>query len=225
MPEPILFAGPTTWGLRPELFAEAGVRLHPPVRRGDVARMIGQCTPGVLVICDGTFQAMPAVSHRELCDAIDAGWQVWGLSSLGAIRAYELRQHGMRGFGEVHAMFERLEDFTDDEMCLLHCPEPPYFPVTEPLINVRHALERCGPGLGMDQASTNAVIDALRALWFGDRTPQRIREALILQGGLGHQGAQQLLDWISAFPLKTLDLARFLEMRPWLEASVRGETP
>lgn len=227
MDEPaLLFAGPSSWGLPPSLIQGSGVRLLPPVRRGDVARHAAASkNPGVMIICDGVFQVTPAVSHRELCDAIDAGWQVWGVSSLGAIRAHELRFDGMHGFGEVHAMFSRFEDFTDDEMCLLHCPEPPYFPVTEALVNLRYALEQRGPELGIDAAAAAAVLGKLRALWFGDRTPERIRSVLLEEGRVPPQAADQLLLWLSEHRLKTLDLERLLRARPWRESEARAGTP
>jgi hypothetical protein len=222
----LLFAGPSAWGLPPSLEDEAGVRLLPPVRRGDVKRHAAAArTPGVMIICDGVFQAYPAVSHRELCDAIDAGWRVWGVSSLGAIRAHELRHEGMRGFGEVYAMFGRFDDFTDDEMCLLHFPEAPYFPVTEALVNLRHALDQRGPGLGISEAQASTVIDTLRALWFGDRTPERMRSALLEQGRMQTQAADQLLLWLTENRLKTLDLERLLRARPWHGADARAQTP
>lgn len=227
MHEPaLLFAGPSTWGLPPSLLTEAGVRLLPPVRRGDVARhAAAHDKPGVMIICDGVFQVTPAVSHRELCDVIDGGWQVWGVSSLGAIRAHELRHEGMRGFGEVYAMFDRFEDFTDDEMCLLHCPEAPYFPVTEALVNLRHALDQRGPELGIGATAAAAVLGTLRALWFGYRTDERIRSVLIEEGQVAPQAAGQLLHWLSEHRLKTLDLERLLRARPWREHEARAGTP
>lgn len=226
MPDTLLFAGPSTWGLPPALPAEAGVRLLPPVRRGDVARQVAaSAEPGVMIVCDGVFQVAPAVSHRELCDAMDAGWQVWGVSSLGAIRAHELRHEGMRGFGDVYAMFARFDDFNDDEMCLLHCPEAPYFPVTEPLVNLRHALDQRGRELGVSDMAAQAVIAALRALWFGDRTPERIHAALLHEGRMAPEGADQLLGWLTGHRLKTLDLARLLATRPWCARPVLAETP
>ncbi|WP_425300876.1 TfuA-like protein, partial [Nocardia wallacei] len=33
----------------------------------------------------------------EIREALEAGWSVWGLSSMGAIRAAEMRLLGMRG--------------------------------------------------------------------------------------------------------------------------------
>ena len=222
----LLFAGPSAWGLPPSLLGEAGVRLLPPVRRGEVAHHAAAAeTPGVMIICDGVFQACPAVSHRELCDAIDGGWQVWGVSSLGAIRAHELRHEGMLGFGEVYAMFECFGDFTDDEMCLLHFPEAPYFPVTEALVNLRYALDQRGPELGIAGAQAAAVIDTLRALWFGDRTPERMRSALLEQGRMRPQAADQLLLWLTENRLKTLDLERLLRAQPWHARDASAQTP
>jgi len=230
MPEsltaPLLFAGPSAWGLPPEVFAQAGVRLLPPVRRGDVPRHAAASErPGVMIVCDGVFQVAPAVSHQELCEVMDAGCQVWGVSSLGAIRAHELRAEGMHGFGEVFEMFARFEDFTDDEMCLLHCPEPPYFPLTEPLVNLRHALDRQGEALGLAPSAAQAVIEVLSALWFGDRTPGRILAALLKEGRMAAPAAEQLMGWLSSHRLKTLDLARLLATRPWQASPALALTP
>lgn len=217
-PAPVLFAGPSTHGIAPALLAAAGVRLRPPVRRTEVQQLVASAAmPGVLIICDGVFQAALAVGHAELCAALDVGWQVWGLSSLGAIRAHELRREGMRGFGQVFAMFDQFDDFTDDELCLLHFPEPPWFPVTEALVNLRHALRVQGPVLGIDASAGQAVIDNLRQQWFGERTPQRIGALLRGVGGCSPDQADALLSWLAANRLKTLDLQALLQARPWLD--------
>lgn len=219
---PLLYAGPTLYGLDLELLPDAGVRLMPPVRRGDVQRQVETAQrPGVFLICDGAFQNVPAVSHAELVQALDEGWQVWGVSSIGAIRAHEMRDHGMRGFGEVHAMFARFEDFTDDELCLLHFPEAPWFPVSEALVNVRFALESQGTALGMQASAVRRLIDELRRLWFGDRTSERIRSLMTGSIGCSPQQADGLLRWLSTNRLKTLDLEQLLRQRPWLAPGAR----
>ncbi|OYU68476.1 MAG: hypothetical protein CFE45_42550 [Burkholderiales bacterium PBB5] len=224
VPPPLLFVGPSGYDIEPALFTAAGVRLQPPVRRGDVQRQVdGGGPPGVLVIADGVFQAALAVGHAELCAALDGGWQVWGVSSLGAIRAHELRHEGMRGFGEVFATFGRCDDFTDDELCLLHFPEPPWFPVSEALVNLRHALDSQGPSLGIAAAAGAAVVEGLRGLWFGERTHERIRALLCERGGCSPAQANRLLSWLAANRLKTLDLQRLLRVRPWCDAP--GRTP
>jgi hypothetical protein len=216
MAEVTLFAGPSTYGLDRAALLRDGVRLRPPVCRGDVERLAEAASmPGVLVICDGVFQSVPAVSHAELCAAIDVGWQVWGVSSIGAIRAFELRDEGMRGFGNVYEQFLRHDDFTDDEMCLLHFPEDPWFPLTEALVNLRHALDVRGAALGVSSDAGARALATLSRAWFGDRTPEFMGAAL-LDAGVPASAAQALLAWTAANRVKSLDLQRLMQARPWL---------
>ena len=216
MPEVTLFAGPSAYGLAKSALLPAGAVL-PPCRRGDIDRLLANAaTPGVVVVCDGIFQEAPAVSHAELCRAIDAGWEVWGVSSIGAIRAFELRSEGMRGFGYVYSQFERFADFTDDEMCLLHSPEEPYFPISEPLVNLRYALEQKKDELRISEAAAARLLSALRDLWFGDRTEATIR-ARMVDVDIAGASADALLAWMRGHRVKGIDLALLMARRPWLE--------
>jgi hypothetical protein len=224
MVEVTLFAGPSAHGIAPSALLPEGTRLLPPVRRGDIDRLIDNSEPGVAVVCDGVFQIAPAVSHAELCRALDAGWQVWGVSSIGAIRAHELRSEGMRGFGYVYAQFERFADFTDDEMCLLHFPEAPYFPVSEALVNLRYALDRRRVELGISEAVEATLISSLRALWFGDRTEQKIRSLMLEHAGISLASTEALLDGLRQHRVKTIDLAELMASQPWL-APLRAAAP
>ena len=216
MGDVVVFAGPSACGIpRSRL---GGARWMPPVRRGDIDRLLeGTQRAGVVVVCDGVFGGEPAVSHAELCRAIDAGWRVWGVSSIGAIRAHEMRFEGMRGFGYVYAQFERFADFTDDEMCLLHVPDPPFFPVTEALVNLRYALEHRKRQLGISDDSQSLLLNALRALWFGDRTENRIRQIMVEQAGIDASSADALLEWTRRHRVKSLDLAGILAAQPWAD--------
>ena len=210
-----MFAGPSTHGLDRATLLQDGVRLHPPVRRGDVDRLVAAEAPGVLVICDGVFQSVPAVSHAELCAAMDAGWQAWGVSCIGAIRAYELRDEGMRGFGYVHEQLSRHEDFTDDEMCLLHFPEDPWFPLTEALVNLRYAIDTRRDDLSLAPGAIAHALATLSRAWFGDRTPAFMRAALA-EAGVAERDADTLLAWTAANRIKSIDLGRLMQVRPWL---------
>lgn len=220
MREVTLFAGPSLHRVPPGRVAAAGVQLLPPARRDDITRLVRQAArPGVILLCDGVFQCCPSVSHAELCAALDAGWEVWGVSSLGAIRAVELRHEGMRGFGRVHDLFAQGPGLTDDEACLLHYPEPPWFPVSEALVNVRVALSRRAAAFGIAPAAAAAVVAELGALWFGDRTHERIATVLADIAGLDPARVQGFLAWLACHPVKSLDLAALLRARPWLPPS------
>lgn len=216
---PVLFAGPSTHGLDAAAMRAAGVEWRAPAQRGDIAALLRERprTPGVILLADGVFQAVPAVGHAELCAALDAGWQVWGCSSLGAIRAWELRAEGMRGFGWVHAQFARHPDFRDDEMALLHAPGPLWLPLSEPLVNLRWAFERHGAALGIAPAAQRATLAALRRQWFGDRTLPRIGALLAARRDVAPGAPGALLQAIAGGErIKTLDLARLLAERPWV---------
>lgn len=225
--EAVLFAGPSALGLSPDRWV--GVDRRPPARRGDVEALVQERSgrrargPGrVLVLADGVFQTAPAVSHAELCLALDSGWQVWGVSSLGAIRAWEMRAEGMRGFGWVYRQFARHPDFTDDEMALVHAPEPLFLPLSEPLVNLRYALERRGRLLGIGTAPQAKLIEMLRACWFGDRTLELMIDLMVGPLRIPPAAVEDLLDWMLKHRIKTLDLDRLLVARPWRRAGAGG---
>lgn len=216
MAEVTIFAGPSSCGAPLDCLGAAGLTVRAPARRGDIAQLVQSAEPAVVVLCDGVFQAAPAVSHAEICSAVDAGWQVWGVSSIGAIRALEMRSVGVRGFGWVYAQFVRNDDFTDDEVCLLHLPDPTYEPVTEALVNLRYALQRRGAALGLDDKACSRVIARLRELWFGDRTDEHIVEALHREGA-HREAVNGWLSWMKRHRVKSLDLIGLLRKSPWAD--------
>lgn len=216
MRDVVLFAGPSTFGLPRSLLDRRAIEQRPPAVRGSIDQLVeGANEPGVVILCDGVFQSQPAVSHAELCRALDDGWDVWGVSSIGAIRAHELRFEGMRGFGYVHAQFARFDDFRDDEMCLLHFPEAPYFPISEALVNLRYALDRQREAFGISEAAARRLLTSLGTLWFGDRTEDRIRRVMIDEAGIADTVADRLCRWLRRHRIKTIDLRELLTVAPW----------
>lgn len=212
----ILFVGPSGYGIDPGAFSVPGLSLRPPARRDDVENLLAEHrTPGVIILCDGVFESHPAVSHREIGLALDCGWQVWGVSSIGAIRAREMQHDGMRGFGEVFRLFCQPGDFCDDEVCLLHFPEAPYFPVSEPLVNLRYALAQQGGQLGIGRAAGQQLIDYLRGMWFGDRSNETIRAFMQTNLQLEPATIDAFFGWMANNRIKNLDLQQLLTQQPW----------
>src|SRR6185369_16270421 len=173
-----MFVGPTLNGAA-SLAQEHGVKLLPPVKRGDVERLVATRRPGMMAIVDGQFHQCLSVGHAEIRLAIAEGWQVWGLSSMGAIRACEMRQIGMHGFGEVYDWFCRDEDFRDDEVALTHGAEPPYVALSEPLIHIRLWLQELVTQRLLSARQEKRLLNELMSLWYGDRTLSRAR-AMVL---------------------------------------------
>jgi hypothetical protein len=210
----VLYAGPTLSRLGGGLTSTpGGVELRPPIGRGDLERLINERPPGNVAIVDGTFHlGRLAVRHQEIRLALERGWQVFGLSSMGALRAAEMTSLGMRGFGRVFARFRDEPDLRDDEVALLHEPEPPYRELSEPLIHQRAALADWVARGELDADRAAAIASDLEGRWFGERTLARLRDAL---RAAGVARADELVRDFAPHRLKVLDLADFLAERPW----------
>ncbi len=140
MNELYVFAGPSL-GEHLDHGLPDSCRLLPPAVRGSIQHLLSQGgTAAHIAIIDGYFGHELAVSHEELCAALDRGWRLWGLSGMGAIRAYELRHEGMLGYGRVYDYFTKRADFRDDEVAFLHALAPPYQAYSEPLVHLREAV-------------------------------------------------------------------------------------
>jgi hypothetical protein len=211
-----LFAGPTLARDHGSVQIPADVRLLPPVGRGDVDALVQQELPGVAVLVDGLFHDRLAVGHEEIRKALEAGWSVWGLSSMGAIRAREMRSHGMRGFGRVYDLYETEEDFQDDEVALLHAPDGPYRPVSEPMVHLRAALQDWSLRGWINPDAARVAVDHLKSLWFGYRT-LRALESIALAKATGDKrpNITRACERFDQYRLKTADLVDFLRVTPW----------
>lgn len=218
-PIPILFAGPSLVGLEPALID--GFELRPPARRGDFDAILGESLdPKVIILSDGVFHQCPSVGHAEIRRTITAGWQVWGVSSMGAIRAAEMRGHGMLGFGQVYQRFVDDPDFADDEVALLHLGEPPYIPVTEPLIHMRLFVSGLRDDGLLGEGEEIKIIDELKGLWYGKRYWSRMGEILERETHLTKAEIAERMLTLPKFRRKNLDLEQLLRERPWIPKTI-----
>jgi hypothetical protein len=212
----IMFAGPTYAPVAVSRLAEAtGFELRPPASRDDIAA-VAVGAAGLIALVDGRFNQSLAVGHAELRRAIDSGWAVWGLSSMGAIRAFEMRHFGMRGFGRVYEHFLADGDFQDDEVALVHNPDEPYTCITEPLIHIRHCVSAMEKDGEIPRGTAIEIIDELKNMWFGTRSLETFFELVSWKLGPGGASAVSCrINNFDAFRIKTQDLVTFLQEAPW----------
>lgn len=143
-----------------------------PVSLGDLCDLlVHDDPPDVVGIVDGLFEQVPAVWHKEILYAIDRGVDVFGSSSMGALRAAELHSFGMRGVGTVFERF-RLGHYTDDdEVAIVHAgPEDGYCPLSEAMVNIRHGLERSVRDGILSPAQQAQLVAAAKARFYPDRS-------------------------------------------------------
>jgi hypothetical protein len=210
----VVFAGPTLRGIGAKELAKAQrVDWRPPIRRGDMDRLVALRPTAQVAIVDGLFHQSLSVGHMEIRRAIERGWTVWGLASMGAIRAYEMRDFGMRGFGRIYDCFLQEEDFRDDEVALLHEPTAPYRASSEPLVHIRVALEDLVRTGVLGEVAARAVVAHLASLWFGDRTLPLVRD--LVHAAAGPAAANSVARWLvnfNRYRIKSHDLVDFLTM-------------
>ena len=115
----IIFLGPSLSADEASKILDADYR--PPIQRGDVTAAL-QDNPDVIGIIDGVFHQQPAVSHREILDALKKGVSIVGGASMGALRASELDDFGMVGVGYVYNQYKNSFIESDDDVAIVINP-------------------------------------------------------------------------------------------------------
>jgi ribosomal protein S12 methylthiotransferase accessory factor len=185
---------------------EADIR--PPIRRGDLDTIPAGST---VAIIDGIFDQDLSVSPTEIRAAIRRGVRVYGASSMGALRAVEVP--GVHGVGRIYDLYRSGAIECDDEVALAFDPET-LRPLSEPLVNVRHAVERLAKPGTISRRLAAAVVRAARRLPYAERTYPRILEAVGLQD---RAEAVQLAAMLASYDLKREDALTLLEQLSNLE--------
>lgn len=218
MAEVIAFAGPC---LPPDVAKSPawrrlldGVEIRPPARRGDVLAALA-ADPHTILLLDGYYYSVPAVTHKELLYALEAGVRVIGAASMGALRAVELAPWGMIGVGRVYRAFARGEIEGDDEVAVLHLPAQwGYRATTLALVEVRIALARLARLRALPAEGVLELLRQLQQLPFTERRQKVVQD---LAGRcLGEAPAAELASCLAAASVKTSDarLALRLARRP-----------
>ena len=207
----ILFAGPSLTEQSKQLIT-ADIEHRPPVVRGDIEALTASNFQGTIGIVDGYFNQNLAVGHAEIREAIKKGCTIYGLSSMGAIRAYEMQISGMKGYGKVYNWFFTEEDFQDDEVALLHSEGPEYIAVSEPLIHFRACIQFLINQKILNNSEGDTIIKTLKSLYYGKRTRLLFYKLLSTFNKVD-------INWIKSnfrlFRIKQLDLEYFLASRIW----------
>jgi TfuA protein len=187
----VVFTGPSLHPDRAKALISATIL--PPIKRGDLERVSG-LKPTVVGIIDGEFYQSLAVSPKEILPLLETGVTVYGASSMGALRAVELRYCGMIGVGRVYRLFRSGVLDADDEVALAYSPST-YEAVSEPLVNTRYVLRAAAHRGMLTRAQAAEIIARLKGLYFPERTRHMLLSIVSeLSGRDGALRMRQFLD-------------------------------
>ncbi|WP_407392687.1 TfuA-related McrA-glycine thioamidation protein [Methanobrevibacter sp.] len=110
-----------------------------PIKRGDLGAALKE-NPDIIGIIDGVFHQNSAVGHKEILNVMKKGIEVYGASSMGALRASELDTLGMTGIGYVYKQYADGIVDSDDDVAVMLDSET-LEALSEPLINMKYVFE------------------------------------------------------------------------------------
>ncbi|MFE4922335.1 TfuA-like protein [Streptomyces sp. NPDC056661] len=227
MPHTYVFLGPSAPHYQPSAGASHHpVTVLPPVQAGDLLALDAE--PGdLVVIIDGYFFNRPAVRHKEILDLLHRDVLVHGASSMGALRAAELRTFGMIGHGSVYAAYQSGEIVGDDEVAVLHTESDDGFrPLTEALVSLRHNVRCALEAEVCPPATARAVLETAKNLSFVHRTLNTICTRAI-QAGAAPAPIAALRTFLDAHAvdIKRQDSTRLLAELELLATPVQATAP
>lgn len=171
--EVIVFLGPTISA--DEAREHLDALYLPPAGQGDVVRAVLQHAPSVIAIIDGVFAQRPAVRHKEILWAMAGGVRVFGASSMGAIRAAELNDFGMVGYGFIFRWYRRTALADDDDVAVPMAPTAiGSYALGDALIDIRLTLKKAEREGVVGRKLLVELEQAARSLHFVERTYSNI---------------------------------------------------
>ena len=171
----------------------------PPAAHGDIYRAtLRQPPPRAIGLIDGYFRQQPAVRHKEILWAMSQGIHVFGAASMGALRAAELADFGMKGVGRI---FESLRDGTfedDDEVAVEHGPaDVNYLALNDAMVDIRVTFAAAAAEGIIEKATESALVGMAKQLFFTERTYATILKRAH-HAGLPDEEVTELRLWLPA---------------------------
>lgn len=144
----------------------------PPICRGDLAKLPEHVR--FVGIVDGEFYQSLSVSPKEVLKLLRRGVTVSGASSMGALRAAETWKLGMVGVGQIFTMFRDGVLDADDEVALIY-ERDTYRKLSEPLVNIRAALDMAATAGVINEQEKNALLLRMKSCYFPERSHQALQ--------------------------------------------------
>ena len=144
----------------------------PAIKRGDLFKLISTLDQlKHIIIVDGLFDQTRSITHKEILWAQSEGFTITGISSMGALRAYELRDYGVLGYGKIYQDYCLQQLDGDDEVAISFFEKNGIIYQTIPMVNIRETFRKLN-------YSKHSVIEDIRKIDFRQRTWAFLKEKL-----------------------------------------------
>ncbi|MGZ7096123.1 MAG: TfuA-related McrA-glycine thioamidation protein [Methanobacterium sp.] len=161
----IVFLGPSLSHKEASEILYADYRL--PIKRGDITAVVNE-NPDIIGIIDGVFHQQPAVSHREILDALKKGITVVGGASMGALRASELDDFGMIGVGYVYNQYKEGLIESDDDVAVVINPVT-MEQLSDSLVSIEYNFKRAQEEGLISKEDFEILIKTAKAIYYPKR--------------------------------------------------------
>jgi hypothetical protein len=186
----IIFTGPSLQSKEAEMILKADYR--PPVARGDVIQALND-EPDIIGIIDGVFHKKPAVSHKEILEALKKNVKVVGGASMGALRASELDDFGMVGVGQVYKDYKTGVIESDDDVAVVINPDT-MEQLSEALISMNYTFNSALKQEVLNRQDYDLLIKTAKSIYY----PKRSYSKVLVKSGLEKSKVDLLKKFLEA---------------------------
>ena len=161
-----------------------------PIQRGDLKQALNE-NPDIICIIDGVFHQNSAVGHKEILTVISRGIEVYGASSMGALRASELDSLGMTGIGYCYEQYANGNVESDDEVAVMLDSES-LEALSIPLISMRYVFSSAVDEKIIDESQNDELIQIAKSIFY----PKRNYSVVLSKSNLDNDTKGKLINHI-----------------------------
>ncbi|ADZ10449.1 TfuA-like core domain-containing protein [Methanobacterium lacus] len=201
----IIFTGPSLQPKEAETILKADYR--PPIARGDIIQALTD-EPDIIGIIDGVFHKEPAVSHKEILEALKKDVTVVGGASMGALRASELDDFGMVGVGQVYMDYKTGVIESDDDVAVVINPDT-MEQLSEALISINYTFKAALKQGVINRSDYDLLIKTAKSIYY----PKRSYSKVFAESGLEKSKVELLQKFLEvhAIDVKRMDALAVLD--------------
>ncbi|HEX7142404.1 MAG TPA: TfuA-like protein [Nitrososphaeraceae archaeon] len=168
---PIIFLGPSLQINKAKKIINADFR--PPAKKGDFINLNLLSEKREIVLIDGVFLQDYPPTPIEVFQVINnKNFEVYGASSIGALRAVELEKFGMKGIGKIFELFKKNIVNSDDEIAVTF--DSNYNLLSEAMIDIRYNIFLGWRNGIIDKETKQIMIKLAKRIYFPFRTYENI---------------------------------------------------